>query len=132
MLAYSQSRLAVIAIAVLLSSSGCSGSSTRPDLVPVKGRITLDGQPLSKALVVFRSESGGRGSRSITASDGSYDLIYLRGLKGAQPGTNTVTITTATEGQPMERVPRKYNKESTLIVEVPGPDGTINFDLSSK
>lgn len=119
-------------ILALLSISGCGGDGTRPELVPVRGRVTLDGQPLPKALVVFRAEAGGRGSRSITASDGSYELTYLRDMKGAQPGKNTVSITTATEGQPVERVPRKYNKDSTLVVDVPSPDGEINFDLSSK
>lgn len=129
---YSQSWKRLIVAGVLFCVVGCSSSSTRPDLVPVKGRVTLDGQPLKQALIVFRSETGGRGSRSITDSNGNFELNYLREIKGAQPGKNTVIITTATEGQPVERVPSKYNKESTLIVDVPESNGTFDFDLSSK
>lgn len=123
-----QNCLFLIAIMLLI---GCSNGS-RPELVPVNGRITLDGQPLSAALVVFRPEAGGRSSRSITSSDGNYELTYLRNLKGGQPGRNTVSITTAVEGQPNERVPRKYNKESILVVDLPAQNDTLNFELVSK
>jgi hypothetical protein len=110
--------------------AGCSQSSTRPELAPVKGRVTLDGQPLAGALVLFRAESGGRSSRATTGNDGRYELVYLRDVKGAQLGKHTVKITTAMEGSPHERVPAKYNKNSVLTVEVPCPDNTADFTLN--
>lgn len=121
-----------VLLLVLLCLPGCSNNSNRPDLVPVRGQVTLDSEPLPEALVVFRSQEGVRASRAITASDGSYELTYLRDIKGAPPGKNTVTVTTAKEGNRTERVPKKYNAESTLVVTVPGDDGVINLDLTTK
>jgi hypothetical protein len=116
---------------LLLISAGCS-SSDQPELVPVRGRVTLDGQPLADAYVVFQSESGGRGSRAITHSDGGYELTYLRDIGGVRPGKHRVYISTAIEGRPHERLPRKYNKETILVATVPDAGGEIDFSLDSK
>jgi hypothetical protein len=122
----------VILLAALLTfSAGCSPSD-QPELVPVRGRVTLDGQPLADAYIVFQSESGGRGSRATTRSDGSYELAYLRNTMGVRPGKHRIYITTAIEGRPIERVPRKYNKETTLTATVPESGGDIDFVLETK
>jgi hypothetical protein len=125
-------RLGLLAAVILSCFVGCSRSGTRPELMPVKGRVTLDGQPLAGAVVLFRAEAGGRGSRGTTGKDGRYELVYLRDIKGAQLGKHTVSITTAMEGSPLERVPAMYNRASTLTAHVPSPDNTIDFTLTSK
>jgi hypothetical protein len=116
-------------IVLLVAWAGCSESG--PQVAPVHGRVTLDGQPLPHASVVLRSSdnspSGGR-----TDQNGNYQLIYKRGVMGAFIGSNDVSIledTQVTHGP--QRVPARYNEKSELQVDVKPGDNEINFDLTS-
>ena len=120
----------IVVTSLLLLVVGC-GKGDRPDLAPVSGTVTLDGQPLAGAAVVFRPQQG-RTSRGYTNQHGQYELIYLRDIKGAKPGKNTVTITTATEESPQEAVPAKYNTQTELCADVQDDSNAINFELSSQ
>jgi hypothetical protein len=116
-------------IVLLVALAGCSESG--PQVAPVHGRVTLDGQPLPHASVVFRSSdhspSGGR-----TDQNGNYQLIYKRGVMGAFIGTNDVSILEDTQvTHRPQRVPARYNEKSELQVEVKPSDNEINFDLTS-
>jgi hypothetical protein len=119
-----------IVIASLVLIAGCSKSG--PQVAPVHGRITLDGQPLPDTSVVFKapgmSPTGGR-----TDENGNYELIYKRGVKGAPIGMNQVTIledTQKTRGP--QRVPTRYNQESDLQREVKPGDNVIDFELTTE
>jgi hypothetical protein len=126
-------------LGTLLYSAGCSSDS---DIGRVEGIVTLDGQPLPKATVVF-IQGQGRPAGGITDEEGRYVLNYAEGRKGALPGVNRVRITTAQgpsetpDGQPVpavpERIPTQFNTESTLEFEVvAGEVNVANFDLVSK
>ncbi len=115
---------------LLIASAGCGGSA--PQVAPVHGRVTLDGQPLPDASVVFkesdRSPSGGR-----TDKNGNYQLIYKRGVIGAFIGTNRVSILEDTQvTHRPQRVPARYNQNSELQHEVKPGDNEINFDLTTE
>jgi hypothetical protein len=119
-----------IIVAFLISVAGCDKSG--PQIAPVRGRVTLDGQPLPDTSVVFKatgmSPSGGR-----TDGNGNYELIYKRGVKGAPIGMNQVTIledTQKTRGP--QRVPARYNQESELQREVQPGDNVIDFELTTE
>ena len=122
--------LAISSCLLALSVLGCSGSD-RPELAPVTGTVTLDGQPLERAALIFRPAQG-RASRGITDAQGHYELTYLRDIHGAQVDSHTVTITTRTETKPVERLPAKYNKQTTLTREVTSEGGVFDFDLKSR
>jgi hypothetical protein len=122
--------------------AGCGGGDG-PRLAPVEGTVTLDGQPLAGASVVFQPEHG-RPSVGETDDAGRYKLDYTRDKPGAMLGKHRVSISTFREadpdaddpahrkGQP-ERVPAKYNVETTLEVEVTaGRKEPIDFPLDSK
>ncbi len=109
---------------------GCGGSGDRPELMPVVGLVTLDSQPLAGATVVFRPESG-KASRGVTNAEGRYELIYLRDMKGAKLGKHTVTITTASEVSPDERLPERYNRKTELTAQVDADTDGIDFALKS-
>src|SRR5690606_25361890 len=126
-------------LSTLLYTAGCSSDS---DIGRVEGTVTLDGQPLPKATVVF-VQGQGRPAGGITDEQGRYVLNYAQGRKGALPGLNRVRITTAQgpsetpDGQPVpavpERIPIQFNAESTLQFEVlAGEVNVANFDLVSK
>ncbi|SFJ05744.1 carboxypeptidase regulatory-like domain-containing protein [Planctomicrobium piriforme] len=98
------------------------------ELVPVTGSVTLNGLPLSDAVITFFPENG-ETSQGRTREDGSYELTYLGHAQGAVPGRHTVFISTFVEADPdaddplkqsgrEELVPEKYNSATMLHVEV--------------
>ena len=134
-------RLSVISVVSLVVSLGAGCASGGPEIAYVEGRITLDGEPLVGATIVFVSENG-RPSGAATGADGKYVLNFANGRKGAVPGTNTVRIMTLRDadqdengksipGRP-ETVPAEYNSETTLSFEVePKKKNIANFELHS-
>jgi hypothetical protein len=106
---------------------------------PVKGRITLGGQPLKGGSVVFLPNPGNPGSASGTeVLDGQY---YLPRERGLSPGSYKVLISSLPSvpkkeaGPPTtppakERIPPRYNIESELTVEVQAEsENTFDFPL---
>ena len=116
--------------------AGCGGASG-PGLAKVTGRVTLDGQPLPKARVVFQP-SGPNASPSTaeTREDGTFELMYRRDAAGAMIGSHKARVTTAglvsddagKETVVPEKVPSRFNKNSQLTFEV--KEGENNFDVS--
>jgi hypothetical protein len=100
----------VLAGLLFLLAMGCGDRR-----VGVEGKVTLDGKPLSKAMVVFRPEAGGQESGDVTDDDGSFRV------KGAQadglvPGQYKVTVS---------------KKEYPPGMTPPGPK-EMSFKLSAK
>lgn len=117
--------------------SGCFG----PDNVArVSGTVTLDGQPLSGAHVIFNPVTPGGQSSAVTDQAGNYTLQYTRELQGAEIGDHLVRITTASRGDPdadppqprvPERLPPKYHSKSELKATVTSGSNDIDFALES-
>jgi hypothetical protein len=55
----------------------------------VTGVVTLDGQPLPDALLVFTPVRGGRPASARTDESGRYALVYSRDAEGAAIGEHT-------------------------------------------
>jgi len=150
-----QSVALLIGALLLLGLAGCPGGGARelPDLVPVSGAVTLDGEPLSGAEVTFMpagSTPGGACYGSTDAS-GRYEMTGDATHKGAPAGEFKVAITKwvmedGSDFQPEEGVspidvgaknllPPKFGDEAEteLKATVPagGSDG-INFELTSE
>ena len=107
-----------------------------PDLAPVTGTVTMDGQPLPGASISFVSEAGAQASFGGTNETGKYELRYSGPHRGATIGPNTVQISTATNNPVgpdwKDPIPEKYNKKTELKVEVKPGQNTFDFDLKSK
>jgi hypothetical protein len=127
--------MATVCCIALLAVAGC-GSSDRPELGRVHGRVTMDGAPLVKAGIRFQPKAKGRESVASTDSNGEYELTYpgMSAVKGAGVGENTVRITTQRTNDPRtETVPAKYNTQTTLRFDVQAGDNKeANFDLTSQ
>lgn len=93
-------RLAKLAacIAICLSASGCDRG---PTIVPVTGKVTLDGKPLPFKSVYFfpdrTSTPDGNGAGGYTDNESKYYLIANAGgattdKRGVQPGVYRVTV----------------------------------------
>ena len=127
-------RLAAAGFAmVALVTVGCGGSKDRPSLGRVHGRVTLDGQPLAGAKVVFCPQDvAGRESMGVTDSNGDYVLKYIRDELGAAIGKHSVRISTQRSNDPKtETLPAKYNRSTTLQGQVAGGNNAIDFNLTS-
>ena len=136
----------ILLLLVLCSSffaTGCqSDGYSELGLVEVAGTVTLDGQPLPNANVVFESADKGTAS-GVTDSSGKYSLMYDSETPGATPGPKTVRITTANVGVEgggaaegaapagKERLPAKYNVQSELKADVSAAKKTFDFELKS-
>jgi hypothetical protein len=120
--------------------AGCGGGPAGPELGAVSGKVTLDGQPLPNATVVFQPDNG-RASTATTDASGNYALQFSADEQGAVVGKHTVRILTYEapfddQGKPApgapEKVPTKYNTETQLKVEVTSGSNEHNFELDSK
>lgn len=132
-----KSFLVIGASLAMMVCSGCGQSG--PEVASVEGTVTLDGQPLPNASVIFVPE-GGRPAAAMTDAEGHYVLTFSKDKQGATPGKHKVRITTfveadegeGIEGQP-EKVPMKYNAQTTLeFVVEEGKKNIANFDLDSE
>ncbi|MDX1945912.1 MAG: carboxypeptidase regulatory-like domain-containing protein [Pirellulaceae bacterium] len=130
----------VLLLALATCLAGCE--QTDANLGLVSGRVTLDGEPLAAALVVFSPvEQGGSQSLGKTDADGKYVLNFAPGLSGAQLGRHTISITTFEPAAPdadppiagsPERVPAKYNLKTELVREVQPGENTHDFELAAR
>jgi hypothetical protein len=86
--------LALAAGALLGAAAGCGGGGEK--LLPVRGKVTLDGQVLTVGAVSFRPDAArGNASKHVPtgpiAADGTYELITLK-RQGAPPGWYKVVV----------------------------------------
>jgi hypothetical protein len=112
------------AVAVLC---GCGGGL---DLVPVQGKVTLDGKPLTKGHVLTQPAAG-RGSNGNIQSDGTFTLSSGREA-GALVGTHAVAVVAYENETALGAesdfgkllVPKKYTnfQTSMLSIEVKADD----------
>ncbi len=114
--------------------AGCGGRNE--NLSEVTGIVTLDGQPLPDAVIVFSPTSGGTTSYGRTDNEGKFRMLFRDNEYGAWVGENIVRITTFDlpgGGKPgkKELVPSVYNTKSTTKVTVAAGPNTHNFDLKS-
>ena len=146
---------------VALSLAIASGCESKPatdygklGLVSVSGRVTLDGEPLAKAVITFDDVQDGTFSFGQTDSGGQYKLRFDSDMPGVKPGRKIVRISTSRkilglnssesggEGGSDERVekpepakelvPGRYNRKSGLTADVGPSNRTFHFELSSK
>lgn len=129
--------LAVCTALMLLSIYGCGGDSSRPAISTVTGIVTLDGNPLENATIMFQPDNG-RPSSGMTDQTGRYTLEYAAGVPGAAEGAHTVIIRTLIPGEdgtpPVspEKLPKNYHDQTELKAQVSAGKNEHNFDLSTK
>lgn len=142
-------RSAMPLLATVVLVAGCSGPKSdysKVDLLNVGGTVTMDGQPLADVTVVFEGD-GGQFSFGTTDAAGQYELQFDSVRKGVTPGFKRVRITSRPVGddeegggeeseegvgrrRAKETVPRVYNTESKLRVEVSPNQRRYDFDLT--
>jgi hypothetical protein len=141
-------RVLFVLLAVALACTGCGGSAY--DLAPVSGTVTLDGEPLAGATVLFIpiaevGSDAGPASNGTTDAAGKYTLTSAEAFEGAVVGKHQVMITTVSDeggdsasddvysdAGNQEKLPARYNAATTLKIEVPsGGTNAADFDTTS-
>lgn len=108
---------------------GCSSKPSGPELIPVHGKITLDGKPLtSGGSVSFRDPSGLIQPSGAIVADGTYTLFLAPRQEGAPAGKYKVVVFASESREeaakhnrlPLLTINRKYldPKTTPLAVEV--------------
>jgi hypothetical protein len=109
-------------------------------LVPVSGRVSLNGEPLGEAEITFvpltRDEKGQSLSeaKGRTDADGNFTLRIDKERAGARAGKYRVTISKKARDRnnlPVEQIPERYHSKSELTVEVQDPVTRVDFELRS-
>lgn len=141
---------------------GCGGSGDKwtagqPDTVDASGVVTLDGEPVEGATVVFGPVDGKYPANAITASDGSFSAAAFTSKPGAVPGKYKVALTKTIEDKDAKKkkfdpgedsehakdgggdvswtngLPEVYKLPSTTPIEIEVPsDGIADLKIELK
>jgi hypothetical protein len=137
------------ALICLATMVGCGGSNDPYSRVPISGTVKLDGQPLERGYFIFEPKNDEPTQSGGMISNGAFEVPRE---KGPVPGTYSVAIfsgaddpaakapaataagsAAAGSSRGGERVPRKFNIETTLVREVTADgENKFDFDLTSK
>lgn len=123
---------------LLLISLGCG--SGRSDLVEVTGKVTLDGQPVEKGKITFEATDGKGGVEGGSIESGKYSVMTTPGSKAVKINSPKVvgqkktygTADSPTEEVTQEAIPKKYNRDTELTIDVSDSSLEHDFELKSK
>jgi hypothetical protein len=120
---------------------GCGKPAYQLEIAPVRGTVTLDGQPLPSGYVVVTTSRGRMASGRIQP-DGSFVLTTYEVGDGAQVGTHPVIVNEVPidefSAEPRIKglkIPVRYGQAGTsgLHVEVkPGEENRLELQLTSR
>ena len=128
----------------IAAAGGCGGESVEEIRGAVKGKVTLDGQPVKQGSIRFIPTAGTKGPEGGSRiQDGVYSIELEN---GAAIGKNRVEITANKPtgkkvksamsdnviDETEEAIPERYNKRSTLAKSVEKGTNEFDFDLKSK
>lgn len=138
---------------LLFAAAVLAGGCSRPVPVqetelPVSGKVTLDGQPVAGATVMFQATATLATFGGVTGEDGTYHLKTAEIRTGECKGPCRVSISKflKSDGSPLgkdevpflvgatESLPRETStlETTTLTAEVPDGGGTFDFALTKK
>jgi hypothetical protein len=112
----------ILFTALLLSAAGlacCGGCGSSPSgppagaTIPVKGKVTYRGKPLTRGTITFEPTDAGRDANGAIQSDGSFTLTTFKDGDGAIPGTHKVKVNNAGRQVRQRKVKRVEVVEET-------------------
>jgi hypothetical protein len=115
-------------VLVLIPCWGC-GRNEKPYVaptVPVKGKITYKGQPLTGGSITFESEENGRQSHGSIQPDGTFVMTTFKEGDGAMTGSHRVAVTGQ---QGKQVVPVKFRNTSSSKVQVEVTEGKTDYTI---
>ncbi len=101
-----------------------------PKLAKVTGRVTLNGQPLAKAVVRFRS-NGKAPTQGVTDASGRFEIFWDPKTPGAIVGKNRVDIRIDHQGKSSADDTEVFTSGTPITVDVKEGQNDFRFDLSN-
>jgi hypothetical protein len=124
------SQLAIVVICVI-SIAGCDTS--RPGMVPVSGRVTIDGKPVTAGQITVMPE-GHRASIGKLDAEGRFTLSCFEPGDGAPIGQHIATVTSVEsidDHANRWHAPKQYaNKANGVWVNIDGPTDNLKVELT--
>lgn len=152
-----KSQLIAIGSFSIALAVGCSGgdqwTENLPETVEVSGVVTLDGQPLEGAAVIFAPDDGKYAGQALTDSSGRFEAQAFPSKEGMVPGSYKVGVSKTIERKGkavtgpdaahdagggvewVNVVPVQYTDptKSGLTAQIPeGGTTELKFDVKSK
>ena len=131
-----QHRFSLLALGALflVPCWGCGasgGGGAVASLVPVKGKVTYKGRPLTNGVIRFAPDGYGRPATGRLQSDGSYTLGTNKEGDGVVAGAHLVTVGGFDKTLANDRTLKKYgtSRSSGFTAEVDAEHTEFNFDL---
>ena len=121
--------LCLLAALAFSASAGCGSDAGAyvGSTVPVKGKVTYKGKPLTQGEIVFEPDSGGREAHGAIGPDGGFELTTFNKGDGAVPGTHRVAVSGTSK---KDGVPLKYKNVSSSKVEVEVAEGKGEYAVN--
>lgn len=124
----------LLPVAAALTAAVLCGCDAGPKIVPVSGRVLIDGKPLERGTVQV-VPAGFRPAMGTLGPDGRFTLTTLTDGDGCPVGTHPVAVVAFENvGATAQRwlAPKKYMDFSTsdLKVTVDGPTTDLTIDLT--
>jgi hypothetical protein len=129
----------MVSVAVVLATTlvGCGRPSYELETAPVRGTVTLDGQPLPSGYVVVPTLRGRMATGRIE-EDGTFVMTTYSSGDGVQVGSHRITVVPVPPDEPAAKrvpIPTRYQSAGTsgLTLEVkPGEEHEIELKLTTK
>lgn len=112
---------------------GCdtAGGGARSALIPVNGKVTYKGQPVTKGRIKFEPDGFGRPASGHLKPDGTYSLTTEKEGDGIVAGHHRVTVSDTGIKSPRNILATKWANEaaSGLTADVNSEHTEFSFDL---
>ncbi|MBN9118755.1 MAG: hypothetical protein J0I06_06285 [Planctomycetes bacterium] len=126
--------------AALALAAGCADPG--PKVVPVRGKVTYNGNPVTSGTVTFTPTAGGPPATGEIGPDGTFAMTTFKSGDGAVPGKHKVFIAAmagpndqlpeSRSPTPPPTIPVKYTHPATspLTADVGDTETAVTFELT--
>jgi hypothetical protein len=85
-------KISFVVLSICVLCAGCSNRNTLVGLVPAKGIVKFNGEPVAGATVLFSPVGQSKAASSITDTNGKFTMMSLNRNDGVYPGEYNVVI----------------------------------------
>ena len=97
----------------LFTAAGCGPADGLSGIVPVRGKVTLDGEPLASGEIRYMPTAPeGRQARGSIESGGRFELSTLRPGDGALPGEYRIVVLAPADESTEDAAARRSNENA--------------------
>ncbi len=129
----------IVFVAASLSCLMLGGCGPRDPRLTIRGRVSLDGKPVSTGQVVFIPVDSAVAAAGAAILDGEFTIMVLQGPHRVKVEAYAEERRTTTPNDPPESavtyqsiIPPRYNEKSTLSFDVQSEKDKPVFELTSE